>query len=108
MATFDPNDLLLVNRRVLKFETYLAKVLLGLEVLEGWNHVLRWEPAVDNWLQTIHRYGSNHVLLIRSAADRDPAGADLIGKQRWDHQFSYKPRQDPDQGDMSARSAGRN
>ena len=63
---------------ILKFEANLAKVLLGFVILEGSDDFLQRKSAVDNGLQTIGRYRPNHVLLICSAANGDPADTNLI------------------------------
>src|SRR5256714_2163491 len=91
---------------VLKFEANLAKVLLGFVMLEGSDDFLQQKTAVDNGLQTIGRYRPNHVLLICSAANGDPADTNLIRKQCRDRRFSRKTSQDADEGDMPARPAG--
>src|SRR5437867_2655678 len=80
----------------LKFEANLAKVLLGFVMLEGSDDFLQRKTAVDNGLQTIGRYRPNHVLLICSAANGDPADANLIRKQCRDRHFSRKTSQDAD------------
>src|SRR4051812_42847030 len=61
----------------LKLEANLAKVLLGFVMLEGSDNFLQRKTAVDNGLQTIGRYRPDHVLLICSAADGDPADTNL-------------------------------
>jgi hypothetical protein len=66
---------------ILKFEANLAKVLLGFVILEGSDDFLKRKTAVDNGLQTIGRYRPDHVLLICSAANGDPADTNLIRKQ---------------------------
>src|SRR5260370_41501137 len=84
------------GRDILKFEANLAKVLLGFVILEGSDDFLQRKTAVDNWLQTIGRYRPNHVLLICSAANGDPADTNLIRKQCRDRHFSRKTSQDAD------------
>src|SRR5205823_9859377 len=66
---------------ILKFEANLAEVLLEFVILEGSDDFLQQKTAVDNGLQTIDRYRLNHVLLICSAANGDPAYTNLIRKQ---------------------------
>jgi hypothetical protein len=85
---------------ILKFEASLAKVLLGFVILEGSDDFLQQKTAVYDGLQTIDRYRPNHVLLICSAANGDPADTNLIRKQCRDRHFSRKTSQDADQGDM--------
>src|SRR5437773_6871788 len=84
---------------ILKFEANLAKLLLGFVILEGSDDFLQQKTAVDNGLQTIGRYRPNHVLLICSVANGDPADTNLIRKQCRDRHFSRKTSQDADQGD---------
>src|SRR2546430_15133764 len=91
---------------ILKFEANLAKVLLGFVILEGSDDFLQQKTAVDNGLQTIGGYRPNHVLLICSAANGDPADTNLIRKQCRDRHCSRKTSQDADYGDMPARPAG--
>jgi hypothetical protein len=81
---------------ILKFEANLAKMLLGFVILEGSDDFLQQKTAVDNRLQTIGRYRPNHVLLICSAANGDPADTNLIRKQCRDRHFSRKTSQDAD------------
>src|SRR2546425_13270538 len=81
---------------ILKFEANLAKVLLGFVILEGSDDFLQQKTAVDNGLQMIGRYRPNHVLLICSAANGDPADTNLIRKQCRDRHFSRKTSQDAD------------
>ena len=81
---------------ILKFEANLAKVLLGFVILEGSDDFLQQKTVVDNGLQTIGRYCPNHVLLICSAANRDPADTNLIRKYCRDRYFSRKTSQDAD------------
>ena len=83
---------------VLKFEANLAKVLLGSVILEGSDHFLQRKTAVDNGLQTIGCYRANHVLLIRSAANGNPADSNLIRKQCRDRYFSRKTSQEATSG----------
>ena len=80
---------------ILKFEANLAKVLLGFVILEGSDDFLQQKTAVDNGLQTIGRYRPNHVLLICSAANGDPADTNLIRKQCRDRHCSRKPVKTP-------------
>src|SRR6184192_4446505 len=94
------------HAEILKFEANLAKVLLGFEILEGPDDFLQRKTAVDNGLKTIGRDRSNHVLLICSAANGDPADTNLIRKECRDRHFSRKTSQDADYGDMPARPAG--
>src|SRR3954452_7871024 len=75
-------------------------------MLEGSDDVLQWKTAVDNGLQTIDRNRADHVLLICSAANGDPADTNLIRKQRRDRHFSRKTSQDANYRDMPARPAG--
>jgi hypothetical protein len=81
---------------ILKFEANLAKVLLGFVILEGSDDFLQPKTAVDNGLQTIGRYRPNHVLLICSAANGDPADTNLIRKQCRDRYFPRDTSQDAD------------
>jgi len=48
--------------------------------LKAGTNFLHGKRPVDNGLQTIGRYRPNHVLLICSAADGDPADTNLIRK----------------------------
>jgi hypothetical protein len=59
-------------------------VLLGFIILEGSGDFLQRKTAVDNGLQPIGRYRPNHVLLIGSAANGEPADTNLIRQQRPD------------------------
>src|SRR5258706_9071943 len=63
---------------ILKLEANLSKMLLGFVIVEGSDDVLQRKTAVDNGLQTIGRYRPNHILLICSAANGDPADTNLI------------------------------
>src|SRR2546423_4808815 len=81
---------------ILKFEANLAEVLLGFVIVEGSDDFLQRKTAVDNGLQTIGRYRPNHVLLILSAANGDPADTNLIRKQCGNRHFSRKNSQDAD------------
>ena len=81
-------------------------MLLGFVILEGSGDFLQQKTMVDNGLQTVHRYRSNHVLLICSTANGDPADTNLIRKQCRDRDFTRKTSQDADEGDMPARPAG--
>src|SRR6266700_3176802 len=82
---------------ILKLEANLAKVLLGFVILEGSDDFLQRKTAVNNRLQTIGRYRPNHVLLIGSAANGDPADTNLIRKQcPRDRHFSRNTSQDAD------------
>src|SRR6266850_7895183 len=92
--------------QILELEANLAKVLLRLVVPEGGDDFLQHKTAVDYGLEAIDRYRPNHILLIRSAANRDPADSNLVGEQRRDRHFSRKAGQNADQGDMPARPAG--
>src|SRR5207248_11237992 len=91
---------------ILKFEANLAKVLLGFEIFEGSGDFLQRKTAIDNGLQTIGRCRPNHVLLIRSTANGDPADTNLIRKECRDLHFCRNTSQDADEGDMPARPAG--
>src|SRR6266567_9510627 len=84
---------------ILQFEANLAKVLLGFVILEGSDDFLQQKMVVDNGLQTIGRYRPNHVPLICSAANGDPADTNLIRKQCRDRHFSRNTSQDADYGD---------
>jgi hypothetical protein len=57
---------------------------------------LQQKTAVDSRLQTIDRYRPNHVPLVCSAANGDPADTNLIRKQCRDRHFSLKTTQDAD------------
>src|SRR6059036_2910545 len=91
---------------ILKFKANLAKVLLRFVILEGSDDFLQQKTAIDNGLQTIGRYRPNHVFLIGSAANGDPADTNLIRKQYRDRHFSSKTSQDADEGDMPTGPAG--
>ncbi len=94
--TSPPDRIQQSTKEILKFEANLAKVLLGFEILEGSDDFLQRKTAVDNGFQTIGRYRPNHVLLICSAANGDPADTNLIRKQCRDRHFSRKTSQDAD------------
>jgi hypothetical protein len=71
-------------------------VLLGFVILEGSDDFLQQKTAVDDGLQTIGRDRPNHVLLICSAADGNPADANLIRKYCRDGHLARKASQDSD------------
>jgi hypothetical protein len=63
---------------LLDLDTDFAKMALRSVCLEGRRNVLKREGAVNNGLQTIDGNRTDHVLLIRPAANGDPANAYLI------------------------------
>src|ERR1039458_9393048 len=78
----------------LKFEANFAEVLLGFIILEGSGDFLQRKTAVNNGLQPIGRYRPNHVLLIGSTANGEPADTNLIRQQRPDCDFCRYTSQD--------------
>ncbi|ESX68414.1 hypothetical protein X757_28515 [Mesorhizobium sp. LSHC414A00] len=47
-------------------------------VPEGGGDILQWKAAVDDRLQAVDLYRTDHVLLVGFAADGNSADADLV------------------------------
>lgn len=85
-----------------KLQADLAEMLPGSVVREGGGYLAQREAAVDDGLDAIDLYRADYVLLVRPAADRNAADADLVGEYGRDRDISRKAGQHADQGDVAA------
>ncbi len=76
----------------LERENHFSEVALRPVVLERAGNPTQLEASIDHRLQPVHLDCANHVFLVRPAADRDSAHAELSGEQCGDEHFARRSR----------------